>query len=69
MLVAERVNAFITENAGKAVCDNCIVEGVGLTTHAHATQITAALGTTSDFRRWQGKCDLCRNERKVIRAL
>lgn len=65
MIVAERVNSFITE-LGKPVCDACIVKGVGLTNHAHAAQITAALGTTSDFTRSTGECHLCKNERMVI---
>ncbi|TPM30039.1 hypothetical protein [Mesorhizobium sp. B2-3-4] len=68
MLVAERVNQFITERKSKPVCDGCIVDGLKLTTQAHAAQITAALGTTSDFKRERGECSLCKNERTVIRS-
>lgn len=68
MLVAERVNQFITKHAPKAVCDHCIVDALNLTTHAHGAQITAALGTTSDFDRRKDTCGLCKNERTVIRA-
>ncbi len=69
MLVAERVNEFIMGHKPKPVCDNCIVNALSLTAHAHSAQITAALGTTSDFSREKGECSLCKNERTVIRAL
>jgi len=44
------------------------VEGLGLSQQAHAAQITAALGTTSDFVRIKGVCSLCKNDRMVIKA-
>ena len=45
MLVAQKVNQFVTKHRPKAVCDGCIVKGLSLTAHAHSAQITAALGT------------------------
>lgn len=69
MLVAQRVNDFITGRAPQAVCDKCICEAMTFNSQAHAAQITGALGTTSDFERRPGLCDLCKNERVVIRAL
>lgn len=68
MLVAQRVNEFITKHSPKAICDKCICEAMGFNSHAHAAQITGALGTTSDFVRGHGECMLCKNERVVIRA-
>ena len=68
MLVAQKINDFITSRRPDAVCDKCIVESLGLTVSAHAAQITAALGTTSDFVRERGDCSLCKNERMVIHA-
>ena len=68
VLVAQRVNDWITEHRPKPVCDNCIVDGLELTTPAHASQITAALGTTSDFIRTKGTCSVCKSERAVIKA-
>jgi hypothetical protein len=67
MLVAERINDFISTH-GKPVCDKCIMDALELTAHAHSAQITAALGTTSDFTRNSGRCSLCKNERVVIQA-
>ena len=66
MLVAHKVNDFISAQSG-AVCDFCIVKALKLTQQAHASQITAALGTTSDFERERGPCSICGGDkRKVI---
>ena len=43
MLVAQKVNDFITSHQPEALCDGCIVKALGLTAHAHSAQITAAL--------------------------
>lgn len=67
MLVAQRVNGYITAQRPQALCDQCIAQAVGLAHQAHATQITATLGTTNDFARDNGNCAVCGNERKVIR--
>lgn len=69
MLVAQRVNDFITQQRPKAVCDKCICDAMGFVSHAHSAQITGALGTTSDFDRSKGSCATCKNERVVIRAM
>jgi hypothetical protein len=69
MLVAQRVNDWISERRPKPVCDNCIVRGLELSVQAHAAQITAALGTTSDFARVKGTCAICKNERVVTKAV
>jgi hypothetical protein len=68
VLVAEGVNEFIKQQRPGAVFDLCIVDALKLSAPAHAAQITAALGTTSDFNRAVGECALCKNKRKVIRA-
>jgi hypothetical protein len=67
MLVAQKINDFVTFRSAP-ICDGCIVDGLGLTTQAHSAQITAALGTTSDFKRDTGICSVCKNERTVIHA-
>lgn len=66
MLVAQRVNDYITGKKPGAICDGCIVTGLGLTQQAHAAQITGALGTTSDFARGPGRCSVCGDNKKVI---
>lgn len=68
MLVAQKINDYISSKRPAAICDKCIAEGVGLTNKAaHPAQITGALGTTSDFVRGPGKCSLCKNDKVVIR--
>jgi hypothetical protein len=67
LLAAQTINDFITAH-GKAICDGCIVRALGLAAHAQSAQITAALGTTSDFTRKRGHCSVCGNERLVIYA-
>jgi hypothetical protein len=68
MLVAQRVNDWISQHHPRPICANCIVEAIDLSSPAHSAQITAALGTTSDFFRGRGVCSFCRNQRVVIRA-
>ena len=68
MLVAQKINDFVTSRKPEAVCDKCIVGALGLTVSAHSAQITAALGTTSDFVREQGECFLCKSGKLVIHA-
>lgn len=41
MLVAQRVNDHVTAQRPHALCDQCIVQALGLTHQAHATQIIA----------------------------
>jgi hypothetical protein len=67
MLVAQKVNDLVTSH-GAPICDGCIIKTLDLTTQAHSAQITAALGTTSDFKRGSGMCSVCKNEKTVIHA-
>jgi hypothetical protein len=67
LLIAQKINDFVTFRSAP-ICDRCISAGLGLTTLAHSAQITAALGTTSDFKRKTGICSVCKNERIVIHA-
>lgn len=67
MLVAQRVNDHVSAKHPNALCDGCIQVELGLTQVAQATQITCALGTTSEFAREQGTCIICGRERIVIR--
>lgn len=68
VIIAQMINVFITKHSPDAVCDRCIGEALGLSSHAHAAQTTEALGRTSDFVRERGRCCVCQNERIVIRA-
>ena len=64
MIIAERVNQFITQRRPAAICDACIASALALR-HQQANRVTMALGTTSDFVRDQGTCVDCGKEQKV----
>jgi hypothetical protein len=65
MLVAQRINDFVTDHQN-LVCDKCIITALDLTALAHSAQITATLGTTSDFSRDYGICSICKRDKLVI---
>jgi hypothetical protein len=67
MLIAQQINDYVT-TLGAPICDGCIVKALNLTAHAHSAQITAALGTTSDFTREMSECSVCKNDRIAITA-
>jgi hypothetical protein len=65
MVTAQRVNDFISQRG--PVCDPCIAKELRLSSSSQASQITGALGTTSDFIREIVVCSICHHEKKVIR--
>ena len=66
MYIAQKINDFVTARQPNAVCDECIGNALNLSTQT--SQMTAALGTTSDFIRDKGICAICKNKKVVIRA-
>jgi hypothetical protein len=65
MLVAQRINNFVSAYQ-KPICDKCIITALDLTALAHSAQITATLGTTSDFNRDHGTCSICKRDKMVV---
>lgn len=68
MLVALRVNQFITGIFPRKVCDECVRSELKLRHVTQATPSTVALGTTSDFRREVAQWALCGNTRMTTCA-
>ena len=66
MIIAERVNAYLTKRRPHPVCDACVAKSLKLR-HQQANRVTMALGTTSDFDRGNGICADCAKEQKVTR--
>ena len=66
MIIAERVNEFITKRYPAPLCDACVASALVLR-HQQANRVTMALGTTSDFDRGNGICADCGKEQKVTR--
>lgn len=70
MTVPQKINDYITSLRPQAVCNKCVARGTGLSNDgAHPAQVTGALATTSDFRQEMGICSVCKQAKKVIRAL
>ena len=67
MIVANKINSYITAKAPGAFCDGCITNALGLKKPQHAQQITSTLGTSRDFVKEDGVCETCGEEKKVIR--
>lgn len=65
--IPERVNAFIMNRSG-ALCDGCIQQGLGIVQNNQVQQITAALATTREFVREQGRCPICRRLKMLTRS-
>jgi hypothetical protein len=61
MIIAQRVNDYLTKRRTDEVCDGCVASHLGLG-HQQANRVTMALGTTSDFTRKTGLCADCARE-------
>ena len=68
MIIAERVNEYVTKRYPEAICDACVAKALKLR-HQQANRVTMALGTTSDFDRGGGFCIACGKDQKVTRRL
>ncbi len=58
MIIAQRVNDYLTQRRPDEVCDGCVANHLGLR-HQQANRVTMALGTTSDFTREISRCVDC----------
>ena len=67
MAIPERVNEYIRKASPKALCDDCIKDGVGLSVRQQAHRVTSTLATTERFVREIGECTMCKHTKKVIR--
>jgi len=61
MIIAERVNQYLTGRRPDEICDGCVAAHLKLR-HQQANRVTMALGTTSDFTRGAGLCVDCGRE-------
>ena len=61
MIIAQRVNDYLTGRRPDEICDGCVAATLGLR-HQQANRVTMALGTTSDFTRELGLCVDCDRE-------
>ncbi len=67
MTVAEKINSYVRQHWPDSFCDGCIARELDLAKPQHVQPITSALGTTRDFVREDGVCEMCGKGKKVIR--
>jgi hypothetical protein len=63
--VPERVNEFLVRCAGRAYCDHCIQERLGLRWRQQVQLVTATLAVTSGYRRSTAVCCTCEDTKQV----
>ena len=68
MIVAERINKYITQRFPDHLCDACIAKALDLAQHQQVNAVTMVLGTTSDFDRFVDVCDVCGKQQEVTRS-
>ncbi|MBH5399919.1 hypothetical protein HZZ13_19310 [Bradyrhizobium sp. CNPSo 4010] len=64
--VPERINEFLVRCAGRAYCDHCIQERLGLRWRQQVQLVTATLAVTSGYRRSSAICSTCAESKQVI---
>jgi hypothetical protein len=64
--VPERINEFLVRCAGRAYCDHCIQERLGLRWRQQVQLVTATLAVTSGYRRNNAACCTCGDTKQVI---
>jgi hypothetical protein len=64
--VPERINEFLVRCGGRAYCDHCIQERLGLRWRQQVQLVTATLGVTSGYRRSSAICSTCAESKQVI---
>jgi hypothetical protein len=66
--VPERICDFLRDRVGRAYCDDCVQERLGLKWRQQVQTITATLAVTGLFARTVGVCSTCNQEKQVTRA-
>lgn len=72
--VEKRIYDFLQQNKGKPFCDDCISSRVprqegGTINRTQVRNATSAFEVTNEFKRTEGPCTACRNNKKVIQAI
>jgi hypothetical protein len=61
----EKVSAFLGRRPGRAYCDTCIQERLGLKWRQQVQLVTATLAVTDSYVRKFARCCNCSSERQV----
>ena len=65
--MADKVEALIGRLAPEPICDDCIVERLGLSAKHQASQRTHELAGMRGYERRQDDCAICGTAKMVIR--
>lgn len=65
--VADKVEALIGRLAPEPICDECIVERLGLSALHQASQRTRALAGMRGYERYEDDCAICGATKTVTR--
>jgi hypothetical protein len=63
--VPERINEFLLRRPGRAYCDGCIQERLGLRWRQQVQLVTATLAVTGAFKRENAACSTCADRKQV----
>jgi hypothetical protein len=66
--IPERVRDFLIDRNGRAYCDECMQERLGLKWRQQVQVITATLAVTGVFARASDICSTCGHTKQVTRA-
>jgi hypothetical protein len=65
----EKIRDFLTDRNGRAYCDDCVQERLGLKWRQQVQVITATLAVTAFFARATDSCSTCGQSKQVTRAV
>lgn len=66
MTILDDVSGFIKAQSPKAVCDDCIADGLTLSVRQHANHKTRELARQFGFDRHRDVCSMCKDTKLVI---
>jgi hypothetical protein len=67
--IPEKIRDFLCDRCGRAYCDECVQQRLGIKWRQQVQVITSTLAVTGIFPRGPGTCSTCNEEKQVIRAI
>jgi len=67
MSAVEKIQAFLSAEAGRAYCDDCLSKLLKVKPRQQVQQKTSVLAHNRAYRRERSVCKFCKREKLVIR--
>lgn len=67
--IADRIEVFVKQMDGAAVCDDCITDRLDLSSIAQVAVFTHAVDGSGGFERLKAVCGLCAQPKLVLRHM